>query len=105
MYNSLIVESSCPHCGEKGIREVQFKYGNLRRHAYREGDTLVWGEPQVGSPELRDVLVLGIAECEKCGQECWCNLRVRDSRVFFHSFYDGSIVYPDSEFIVHEEGA
>ena len=104
MYNSLLIELKCPVCASVATRDVQFKYGNLRRYEYREGDELVWGTPQVGDPRFREVLVLGITDCDSCSTTFWCNLRVSDSRIFFDSIHDGSMKYPAEEFIVRDAG-
>ncbi|MFO0547055.1 MAG: hypothetical protein U0271_01640 [Polyangiaceae bacterium] len=104
MYNAFYCELSCPVCKRSALQEVQFKYGNLRRHEYREGDTLVWGEPAVGDARYHDVLVLGITDCTSCGETYWCNLRVLDSTIGFHSIFEGSPEYPNEEFVVCDPG-
>ena len=104
MYNSFLVALKCPVCSSVGPRDVQFKYGNLRRYEYREGDEIVCGAPQVGDPRFLEVMVLGITDCDSCSSTFWCNLRVAESRMFFDSIYSGSVKYPEEEFILRDPG-
>lgn len=104
MYNSLYVEIQCPKCGVVSPHEIQFKYGNLRRHEYRPGSSIAWGTPEIGDPRDHEVAVLGITSCDNCTDTFWCNLTVVDSKIFFGSVYDGSPTYPVEGYRVIRRG-
>ncbi|GLY06289.1 hypothetical protein [Actinoplanes sp. NBRC 101535] len=62
-------EETCPHCGSRIRRGVQFKYGALWANRYAVGDPVEWGAGDAGEP-ARLVQVMGDPEpCPVCGDE------------------------------------
>ena len=54
-----VEEELCPNCQSTITRSVQFKYGDVRQHAYHVGDHLTWGGNDVGRKGAGRVRVSG----------------------------------------------
>ncbi|MCW3465824.1 hypothetical protein [Chitinophaga nivalis] len=65
-FNTLIVEVSCPDCGEKHEAQIQFKFGNTWQFQYHIGDPIKWGGNDIGNSDLKEVKVYGIIESTIC---------------------------------------
>lgn len=82
MFNMVRTLGRCSDCGEEQDFSVQFKYGNLRQHAYSVGDEILWGgHPQVGSDPAEHVMVSGISDCRRCYREQEWDIEVRNGRI------------------------
>lgn len=58
----------CPRCGDTGLINVQFAYGDTQQYRYSMGDQIRWGGNNVGEPGLGEVRILGTPEyCRVCG--------------------------------------
>jgi hypothetical protein len=67
LYNTLIVDLTCPNCEKKSEARIQFQFGQLGLLQYKIGDTIAWGSRNdVGSPNLVNVKLYGIIESTVC---------------------------------------
>lgn len=72
LFHVIKIEVECPHCKNKTIRDVQFKYGKNWMYTYNIGDEIIWGEYNFFSSRKTDkrVLVSGISEgCPICQKD------------------------------------
>lgn len=82
LFNSLMVLAACPGCGSVAQREVQFRYGEVWQHCYWVGSRLIWGDNNVGDPELDAAAAPGwISACASCGNEGDLDVVVADGRI------------------------
>ena len=69
-FNTATVQTRCPHCRLEAMRALQFRFGEVWQHVYRQGDALRWGKPQVGAPEdVAWVLAYPEDGCAGCGED------------------------------------
>ena len=71
-FHVINIEVECPHCKNKTIREVQFKYGINWMYTYNIGDEIIWGEDNFfsGCKTNKRVLVYGISDgCPICKKD------------------------------------
>ena len=67
LFNTVTVDEVCENCHSAVNRRVQFKYGDVRLHQYRIGDSLEWDGNKIGRPGLKRVRVSGFPEqCPVC---------------------------------------
>ena len=68
LFNVLKANIQCGSCGKYYPGQIQFKFGKTDHLFYYLGDRIVWGEHEVGSPNLPKVKVYGILESasEQC---------------------------------------
>lgn len=57
------------------------KYGNLWAHAYRIGDSILWGRTQVGDPTEVLVSALGMGGCPACDGETFFDIVIAHGRI------------------------
>lgn len=68
-FNTIKIKSKCPFCGENTYINIQFKYGEKWMHCYNIGDSIIWGENNIGKKIKECVLVSGISEeCPICNE-------------------------------------
>jgi rRNA maturation protein Nop10 len=81
VFNTIHLNTQCPHCGEHVELRIQFKYGGRYDYHYRVGDALRWDVNVVGAPG-QQVVALGMAEeCPPCGQNPEFDIYISDDRI------------------------
>lgn len=61
-YNTLTIEWNDDNSEQIHVLLLQFKYGEVWQYNYKIGDSLRWGEQNLGDKEAKEVLVEAIAE-------------------------------------------
>lgn len=68
-FNVIKINTKCFNCKRMTLLTVQFKYGEDWMHNYNVGDSIIWGEKNVGQKTYKHVLVSAISEeCPICGE-------------------------------------
>lgn len=66
-YNTLFLKSLCRNCHEEVQIKIQFKFGDTWDYKYCIHDKIRWGGNDIGKPNLKKVVLDGVAEpCENC---------------------------------------
>ena len=67
-FNILTLQMNCNNCASPFTHRLQFKFGEVWQHEYKQGDKIKRGDPyyDIGKPELPRVKVYGCLENENC---------------------------------------
>jgi hypothetical protein len=104
MFSVINVRATCPRCRAEQLAEVQFVYGNDYSYEYKVGDSIIRGQPQVGSSSRGIVAVHGESGCKQCGLSPWFfDVIVADDRIERIQCHDVTIGYDGQEFVVLSE--
>ena len=69
-FNTVIALTRCTVCGNKGLFEVQFKYGDTWQYVYRIGDCIRWGGNDYGDKAAEVLRVKGLGgPCPNCAAD------------------------------------
>lgn len=73
-FNILTIQTNCNNCRHALTYRIQFKFGEVWQHEYKEGDKIIRGDPyyNIGKPNLPRVRCSGAVEnslCPHCNYE------------------------------------
>lgn len=68
-FNSIKIKGICPSCRKNTFLTIQFKYGEDWMHSYDIGDSIIWGQNNIGKKVSECILVSAISEeCPICNE-------------------------------------
>ena len=102
MFNEVLCAGVCPRCGHSQSIWGQVRYGHLRGHTYRIGDTIVWDDGSVGVRGATRVALQALAECESCGFSDWVFDVWLSSDRIVATVSPSTITYPGEGYVVLE---
>ncbi len=85
VYNTLLTDLVCPHCGARSAVRADFRFGLRDQTDYCVGDLVIWEGRGVASPRRRppdgDFVGEAYTECPNCGKPVWLLIRVERDRI------------------------
>lgn len=68
-FNIIKIKDKCPCCRKNTCLTIQFKYGENWMHSYNIGDSIIWGQNNIGKKVSECILVSAISEeCPICNE-------------------------------------